>query len=674
MQRSFFLLCALILSGAMGAGAATTDTARGSFESPITLPDSVVVTANRFGSSDTRSVWPAEVIKIDRPDASVSLDSRLEGQAGLDIRSQSGLGSVATLSNWGVFNRHVLLLYNGRPVKDYSLGGFNLADYSPHELSRIEIVKGPQSAFYGSDAVGGVVNLISPTTLIDRLDARTTFGSFDTRSYAANTSRKLGSFGFGAWAEYTTTDNRRLNSGIERLITGLRSDFLSGAHRLSFTARYFEDSLGVPGPVPEPTDIPAYGSPESSSLFDRQEDQNYSADLQYRHFSKSLGETQIDLFWEKKNLSYHSLYSFLMTFEESIDSIDVRAHTIYNKRSAGINIRHQHDLGPLSLAGGVDWLSGSLRYSNTALSDAFTIAGPDAPSHSISETYSYYDAVQDQADLWGNTRWSIVPPLHLDLSGRMQLVEGRRPQPSYNLGLVFIPESALRLKLAYAYAFRLPSLAEQFADDLYTAGNADLNPETARTLAATVSFDPANAPIDLRITWFHQEIDSLIQYVWNPMIYRSAPRNYHRFTSSGIDASFTARLPYAIDLRNSLVYQEAERSSADDRHMISAPYVPDFKWQTGVTWHNHRVSAGAHITATSERSIYLYDGSQKTIDRVHELSADFGAQLTDYLQLHLTGNDLTDERRADQFGFTSADGDYPGLGRRFFIELSFTMR
>jgi outer membrane cobalamin receptor len=126
--------CVLAAVGAMGAGA---ENSNGTFESPHRLPDSIVVTANRFGSSETQSVWPTAVVELDdRSGPDISLHTELEGTAGVDIRNYNGMGSVSTLSNWGVFNRHMLLLYNGRVVKDYSLGGFNLAEYSPNELQR----------------------------------------------------------------------------------------------------------------------------------------------------------------------------------------------------------------------------------------------------------------------------------------------------------------------------------------------------------------------------------------------------------------------------------------------------------------------------------------------------------------------------------------------------------
>lgn len=676
MWRSFFMVCALTAGGAMGAAAAQGE---GTFESPRQLSDSVVVTANRFGLPLKQSVWPAAVIDLGRDHTvTPALETRLEGEAGLDIRSYNGVGSLATLSSWGVFNRHMLLLYNGRVVKDYSLGGFNLSDFSAAELQRVEVVKGPQSAFYGSDAVGGVVNLISKSALADRISATTRFGSFDFQDVTVDAARRFGSVGLAAWGQYTTTDNRRDNAGVERILAGVRSEYLTGDHRLSLSARYFEDSLGSPGPVPDPNFIPVYGSADASSLNARQEDDHYSVDLQYRYFNESLGEARIDLFWEKKNLQYNSLYNYQSWYTvvdssvtppdsmPAVDSVDVYSGTTYNKRSAGITARFMKETGPLSIAGGVDFLSGSLRATGTDSAVATNIQGPFAPFDYAYDTYSFWSARQDQVDLWGATGWQIVDKIRADLSGRIQLVKDRSAQPSYNLGLVYSPNEFARFKLGYAYAFRLPTLAEQFADDVYTAGNINLNPETARTLLGTVSLEPGDH-VSVSWTVFHQQIDSLIQYRYDFDLFRSIPRNYERFRSYGYDVKFRARLNEQVTLQWNGVYQQADQSTEQGGSMSDAPYVPDLKWRTDLNWVRGPVDACLNLTYTSARSIVLYDG-RKDIAQVYELGARVGVQINDYLRLSAAGYDLTDERRPDQFGFVRADRDYPGLGRRFLLE------
>ncbi len=679
MWRIFFVACALTVSGAMGAGASNDS---GSFESPRQLNDSVVVTANRVGVKRTQSVWPTAVVDLDHGPSAVSLDTRLEGAGGLDIRSYNGVGSVATLSSWGVFNRQMLLLYNGRPVKDYSLGGFNLADFSAAEIDRVEIVKGPQSAFYGSDAVGGVVNLITRSSLVDRVDFHSRFGNNAYRDYSVSASRKLGEIGVGAWAERLSTDNRRSNAGAERTLVGLHSDVLTGKHRLRLSARYFEDSLGVPGPVPDPAFVPVYGSADASSLTDHQTDQNYSVDLQYRFADDRLGEAQVDMFWEKKNLHYHSLYNYQSWYSvidsavtppdtsDAIDSVDVHATTIYNKRSSGISGRYLKEVGAMSLAGGVDFLSGSLRTTNVDQADATNISGPYAPYGYDYSTYTFWSGRQNQLDLWGSHGWQPTGYLRTDISGRLQFVKGRTTQPSYDLGLIVAPSESWRLKIGYAYAFRLPTIAEQFADDVYTQGNTDLNPETAHTLIGTLSISPEELPVSFSATVFHQNVDSLIQYRYDPTIYRSVPRNFEKFRSTGLDATVTARLRDDLSLRWNGVYQSAKQSADHGDRMVEAAYVPDLKWRGDLDVVRGNITVNANLTFTSARMIYLYDGSRKDIAKVYELGGAVGVKLSELVKLSVTGYDLTDRRRPDQFGFTLTDGDYPGLGRQVLIELN----
>ena len=132
MRRIFYLLL-LLCFGATGPEASTqvdSDTL-----AVTVLSDSIVVTANRFGMNREQSVWPVTIVTETNLNYQTSLNEAIDGKAGIDIRNYNGVGSVSTLSSWGLFNRHMLLLYNGRVVKDYSLGGFNLADYSSDEIS-----------------------------------------------------------------------------------------------------------------------------------------------------------------------------------------------------------------------------------------------------------------------------------------------------------------------------------------------------------------------------------------------------------------------------------------------------------------------------------------------------------------------------------------------------------
>ncbi|MCP4686067.1 MAG: TonB-dependent receptor [bacterium] len=677
MWRAFLFSLFLTVSGATGPRA-QTDLAGGA--SPVELPDSIVVTANRFGLTPDKALWPAAVVSKNDLDLQVSLPQTLDGVSGADVREYNGVGSVSTLSSWGVFNRHMLLLYDGRVVKDYSLGGFNLSEFSPGEFERIEIVKGPQSAFYGADAVGGVVNLISRTALIDRMEVAARYGSNDLQQYRADASRLIGRVGVGASAEFTASDNARPNAGAERTLAGVRSEYVSpnDRHHVSLSARYFKDSLGVPGPMPDPTFIPVYGDPESNSLYNHQTDENYSFDARYAFQDDKVGRFQVDLFWEKKELIYSGLYNYQSFYYTpngpddstlNIDSVDNYSQTVYDKRSAGISGRYMREMSTVSLSGGLDWLSGSVRSTGTDTSIGTNILGPFAPFEYGYGGQSRWTEKQNQVDTWAAAVWEASRIVRFDASGRFQFVKGRETQPSYNLGVIVNPSDYASLKLAYGFAFRLPTIAEQFADDTYTAGNVDLSPETSRSLVGTLAVVPASSPVSARLSVFRQQVDSLIQYVYDPTVFKSSPRNVEKFRSTGLDLSLDVRPLESLDLALGMVYQGAEQTSDGGKEFEKADYVPDLKWRVGANVELSRMlSAGLSLLYTSERQLLMYGGSLKTIDNVYELGASVSARVNGHLRLVLTAEDLTDEKRPDQFGFTPSDHDYPGVGRRVYLK------
>ncbi len=677
MRRIFLILLSAVL-GATGARAANDTTEVSS--SVRTLSDSIIVTANRFGLTPEKSVWPTVLITRNEMNGEGSLASALDGRQGLDVRNQNGIGSLTTLSNWGVFNRHMLLLYNGRPVKDYSLGGFNLSDFSADEFQRIEILKGPQSAFYGSDAVGGVINLISSGTLVDKFDVTTRQGSQGLHTYETTIDRRLGQFGFGGYGEFTQADNNRDNAGAERYLFNLRGDFISrdSHHHLSATARYFNDSLGVPGPMPAAGNIPAYGSAESYSTYDHQQDKDYSGDLQYRFDHSRDGQFGLGLFWEKKKLDYYSLYNYqydYFTFDTSSvpvdsllshDSVDVYSTTLYDKRSSGLNARYMNRVGPATLAGGVDLLSGTIRSSSADHDIAANTVGPFAPYDYSYDSNNEWKASQKQVDLWSNIIWQTTPNWEFDVSGRIQLVKNRRAQPSYNLGSIYSVSENIRLKLGYGYAFRLPSIAEQFAEDFFTAGNRDLNPEVSHSLVGTLDIRSSDTKGSLTATLFHQNVDSLIQYQYQPVSGKSVPVNVNRFRSTGLDVSLGYEFRKEISLEWGGVWQRARQTSQEGDDFVKANYVPDFKWRAQLSGTHRMIAYNIGLDFTDKRSLVI-SSYTKTISSAYELNAGLSLRVTSNATLSVTGLDLTDRKRPDQFGFDLFDHDYPSPGRRFVL-------
>ncbi|HET6434512.1 MAG TPA: TonB-dependent vitamin B12 receptor [Xanthomonadaceae bacterium] len=125
--------------------------------------DEVVVTATRTATTVNDALAPVEVIdraEIERSQAH-SVPELLRGRAGITLVNQGGRGKVSTLFLRGAESDHVLVLVDGVRVGSATSGLVSLQDLPMAQIERVEIVRGPRSSLYGSDAIGGVIQVFT---------------------------------------------------------------------------------------------------------------------------------------------------------------------------------------------------------------------------------------------------------------------------------------------------------------------------------------------------------------------------------------------------------------------------------------------------------------------------------------------------------------------------------
>ena len=123
----------------------------------------VVVTGTRTAITADQSLAAVEVIdraQIERTQAH-SLQELLRGRAGIDLANQGGRGKVSTLFMRGTESDHTLFLVDGVRVGSATSGLTALQDLPLELVERIEIVRGPRSSLYGSEAIGGVIQVFT---------------------------------------------------------------------------------------------------------------------------------------------------------------------------------------------------------------------------------------------------------------------------------------------------------------------------------------------------------------------------------------------------------------------------------------------------------------------------------------------------------------------------------
>ncbi len=125
--------------------------------------DEVVVTATRTAQAADATM--ASVTVITRQDIehlqAQSLPEVLRGVPGLTISNNGGAGKATSVFLRGTNADHVLVLVDGIKIGSATLGTASFQDIPVSQIERIEIVRGPRASLYGSDAIGGVIQIFT---------------------------------------------------------------------------------------------------------------------------------------------------------------------------------------------------------------------------------------------------------------------------------------------------------------------------------------------------------------------------------------------------------------------------------------------------------------------------------------------------------------------------------
>lgn len=144
--------------------------------------DPVVVTANRIEQRTADVPARVSVITRERIEAAQAPDlvELLRLEAGIDLARNGGPGGQTSVFLRGANSNHVLVLVDGVRVAASGTGAFTWEILDPAVIERIEIVRGPRAAQWGSDAIGGVIQIF--TRRPEGVSARVAYGSDDDRS------------------------------------------------------------------------------------------------------------------------------------------------------------------------------------------------------------------------------------------------------------------------------------------------------------------------------------------------------------------------------------------------------------------------------------------------------------------------------------------------------------
>ncbi|MDH4070125.1 MAG: TonB-dependent receptor [Ignavibacteria bacterium] len=214
------------------------------------------------------------------------LSGVMSGVSGIHIKDYGGASALKTISQRGLGAEHTLVLVNGMRVNSFQNGLVDLGLYPVDHLERVEVLHGGYSAAYGSDAMGGVVNLVTAVPSgVPSGTVETSFGSFGYQKISAGGG--AGWSGGGVHASVASEKGREnypfafVNGPVETGLTRTNADFsseyatlggfigLDKETRMSSFIRLFRSGRGVGGPVLSP----------STASVARQTDEDYLVQL-----------------------------------------------------------------------------------------------------------------------------------------------------------------------------------------------------------------------------------------------------------------------------------------------------------------------------------------------------------------------------------------------------------
>jgi len=446
----------------------------------------------------------------------------LQRVPGIHPVQQGGQGTLTSSFTRGGNSNHTLVLVNGQPVNDPSspTNAFNFADMTTENIDRIEVVRGPQSALYGSQAMGGVVNIItkkggtSPVSTL-RLEAGTngrfntagtTGGSFGGTSYFATLSRQKTDGHDITPAKYRFGDPEE-KDGYENITGSLRLDQEFNANLTgSLFAQYMDaeadlDNFGE--------DINYVGNTKqfttNASLSGRYADGKWRPSLSasYMHIRRNDRNPPDAFAPGTDSDTKHTGQRLSAAFDNAIDLLD------WNTFSFGVRATRE----TLEATG----YSTSFGSTTTQRSDV----GENAYALYASKHLNFNNRVF----ITGSIRYDM--PQNFDNQASFTIAPG-----------YYQPETDTKLTLSYGTGFKTPSLYQRFGFSPTTAGgggaflgNPNVQPEKNKGWEVGIEQGFFSSRVLTGVTYFVNRVENPIIEDW------SAWPN----TTTINDADFTAR-------------------------------------------------------------------------------------------------------------------------------------
>lgn len=582
------------------------------------LPE-VVVTATRLPAvaQDTPGARVIDRRTIEQRGAVFAADI-LADVPGLSVVRSGAFGGVAQVRMRGATPGKTLVLVDGTPVNDPAEvnGAFDFSGFELSDIERIEVLSGPQSSLWGSDAIGGVISFT--TRELDGFAAEAEAGSFGTvrGRLAAGVANET--YGFGAWVSRFDTDG--ISAADEADGNPEKDGFTSTT--VGAKARYaFTPTVSVDGSfrwTDSDADIDGFPAPSFAlaDTLDTQAVEQWSGFGRLR--AKILG----------------------LDHQFSVSATDISRETVSSFPSVFDADRQVYRWQADGEAAGVAFVFGAEREDTEG-----TVSTGRAVD--LGTTSAFVTARVDATQ-----RLSLTGALRLDDTDDFGSKTTGRLSAAFDTG------SGITLSAAYGTGFKAPSISQAVCDFCFSSTPFPvLRPEKAEGWEAAIGWRSADGRIEGRATLYRLEVEDQITFFFDPVTFDSYYVNVAETATDGVELEGRALLGGGFDLSVAYAWTDARDETTDARLLR----VPEQSGSVTLGWTGEKLSGALTVRAESDQ-----DDSGGVRDGFVTANLNGAYALNDKITLTARIENLADEHYQQVLGYGE-----PGLSGYVGIRLRY---
>ncbi len=589
MKNKFFVVAAVLISSLLHAQ-----------DSTHTLLDEVVLTANKFPNKTSLTGKVITIISHEQLEKSggKDLSQVLTEQAGIFISgANSNAGKDKSLYLRGAYVSHTLITIDGIPVYDPSgIGGnFDIRNLAVGNIERIEILKGSQSTLYGSDAIAGVINIITKKTTTKQAagTARVSYGSNETFRANAGINGKRGIVDYNASFSWHNT------KGINEAIN---NNTFPVPDKDKFEQQSFQLGLGI-----KPTNS-IYIQP-----FFRYAD--IKGDIDQGAFTDELDYTYAQKSWQAGIRNEFSFGKSKLTILYSYNNIDriytddsTKSRNGYDIYSRGNYKGSEHFIDaylhtPLTqqikFTGGIDFRSSESDQEYLSIGSF----GPYATK------YSNDSLNQNQLGMYTAINWNAASGINLELGGRLNIHSEYGSFFVFNINPSYLVNKQIKIFANLSSAYRTPSLYQLYSE----YGNKELVPEAGITGEAGVQYYSTDNKFTGRAVAFTRKVNDVIFFSYNPVTFSSQYINQDKQKDYGFELEAGYKIAKTTTIKAFYTYttgeittQQAGKDTTYDNLLRRPKSSISINIASQVSKH---LSISTHVMSTGKRNDAYFDNT-----------------------------------------------------------------